>query len=106
NERRVVEREALRDFNNLAGLLANQTARSLESVDLLLREGAGDISRGGVGPAESRTLRLRDRISGIPQIRALLLLDRDGRIVLSTDERTAIGDDYSERSYFARQREG
>src|SRR5258705_13445851 len=63
NERAVVERNALRDFNNLTALLADQTARALESVDLLLRAAANDISQTGVGESEARTLRLRDRIS-------------------------------------------
>src|ERR1700674_2258760 len=105
-ERATVERNALRDFNNLTALLANQTARSLESTDLLLRAAANDISTGGAGDPAARARRLRDRISGIPQIRAVLLLDRDGRIVLSTDERSPIGADYSERSYFRQQRDG
>ncbi len=106
NERRLVERNALRDFNNLAGLLADQTARALESVDLLLRAATSDVSASGVGAPSARAQRLKDRISGIPQIRAVLLLDRDGRIAVSTDERTEIGADYSERSYFTQQRDG
>jgi signal transduction histidine kinase len=105
NERALVERNALRDFKNLTGLLADQTARSLESVDLVLREGVNDISAKGVGEPGARALRLRDRISGIPQIRTVLLLDRDGRTILSTDERSEIGSDFSERPYFKQQRD-
>ena len=105
NERTLVERNALRNFNNLTALLADQTARSLESVDLLLHAAANDISRTGVGEPATRALRLKDRVSGIPQIRAVLLLDRDGRIALSTDERSEIGADFSERSYFRHQRD-
>jgi PAS domain S-box-containing protein len=106
NERAVVERNALRDFNNLAALLADQNARSLESVDLLLGAAANDISAAGVGDLAARAQRLKDRISGLPQIRAILLLDREGRIVLSTDERTQAGADFSERSYFRQLRDG
>ena len=52
---RVVERNRLRDFNNLTALLADQTARSLESIDLLLRAAANDISATGVGdPCDAR----------------------------------------------------
>jgi len=105
NERALVERNALRDFNNLTALLADQTARSLEATDLLLRAAANNISETGVGDPAARTLRLKDRVSGIPQIRAVLLLDRDGRIVLSTDERSEIGADFSDRSYFTQQRD-
>jgi PAS domain S-box-containing protein len=106
NERAVVERNALRDFNNITALLADQTARALESTDLLLRGAANDISESGVGDPATRALRFRDRISGIPQIRAVLLLDRDGRVALSTDPRSEIGADFSERSYFKAQRDG
>ncbi|HEY4040145.1 MAG TPA: PAS domain S-box protein [Burkholderiaceae bacterium] len=106
NERALVERNALRDFNNITALLADQTARSLESVDVLLRAAANDISAKGVGEPSARALRLKDRISGIPQIRAVVLLDRDGRAVLSTDERIAEGTDFSDRLYFKAHRDG
>jgi signal transduction histidine kinase len=106
NDRDLVERNALRDFNNLTALLADQTARSVESVGVLLSAAANDISATGVGEPAARALRLKERISGIPQIRAALVIDRDGRIVASTDERTEIGGDYSGRSYFKAQRDG
>src|SRR5438477_13036235 len=77
NERTLVERNALRDFSNLTALLTDQTARALEGTDLLLRAAANDISRTSIGDHAARTQRLKDRISGIPQIRAVLLLDRD-----------------------------
>jgi PAS domain S-box-containing protein len=105
NEHDLVERNALRGYTNLTSLLADQTARALESVDLLLRGAANNISETGVGETTARTLRLKDRISGIPQIRAVLLLDREGRLVLSTDERSEIGSDFTERSYFQEQRD-
>lgn len=106
NERARVERNALRDFNNLTALLTDQTARALESVDLLLRAAANAISTTGIGDPAARALRLKDRISGIPQIRAVVLLDRDGRVIASTDERSEIGADFSGRSYFKQQRDG
>ena len=51
-----------------------------------------------MGEPTDRTRRLKDRL-GHSQIRALLLLDRDGRVVLSTDERSEIGADFSGRTY-------
>ena len=104
--RGVVERNRLRDFNNLTALLADQTARSIESIDILLRAAANDISATGVGDPATRTFRMKDRISGIPQVRAILLLDRDGRIIVSTDEQFRIGADLSERPYFRKYRDG
>jgi len=105
NDRGLVERDALRDFNNLTALMADQTARSLESVGVLLSAAAGDISSTGVGEPSARGLRLRERVSGIPQIRAVLVLDRGGRVIVSTDERSEIGADYSGRDYFMAQRD-
>jgi signal transduction histidine kinase len=105
NERDIVERNSLRDFRNLTSLLADQSARSLESIDLVLRDAASDMSTQGVGDPGARALRLQDRISGIPQIRALIVLDEKGRIIVSTDERSEIGADYSARSYFTHFRD-
>lgn len=61
NERTLVERNALRDFNNLTALLADQTARSMESADVLLRGAAHDISTAGLGEPAARAIRLKDR---------------------------------------------
>jgi signal transduction histidine kinase/CheY-like chemotaxis protein len=100
NSRAVVEREALRDFNNMTAVLADQTARSLESVRILLHQVSVEIARGGVGDPEFRAQRLRDRISGFPRIRAVLVLDRDGHIAASSDPASGLGTDYSDRAYF------
>ena len=105
-ERMAVERNTLRDFNNITAVLADQTARSLESVGLLLRAAATEIADSGVGDPRARTQRLADRISGIPQVRGLLLLDPQGKVVLSTDPRSELGADFSSRSYFGRLRDG
>src|ERR1700759_2610035 len=91
NERVLVERNALRDYNNLTALLADQTARSLDAAGILVSAAANDVTAGGVGDAQARARRFRDRISGIPQVRSMLLLDRDGRLVLSTDDQGPVG---------------
>src|SRR5258706_16424232 len=105
NSRAVVERDALRNFSNLTSLLADQTARSLESIGILLHQAALDISRDGVGDPQLRARRLADRISGFPRIRALLVLDRNGHVVLSTDPGSVPGDDYSDRQYYRSHRD-
>ncbi len=105
NSRAVVERDALRNFSNLTSLLADQTARSLESIGILLHQAALDISRDGVGNPQLRARRLADRISGFPRIRALLVLDRNGHVVLSTDPGSVPGDDYSDRQYYRSHRD-
>ncbi|HZZ92387.1 MAG TPA: ATP-binding protein [Usitatibacter sp.] len=105
NSRGLVERAALRDFSNLSSLLADQTARSLEAVTLLLHQAAIELDRDGMGDPMVRSQRLRDRISGFPRVRALLVLDRRGHIMLSTDERSVLDMDVSDRQYFRRQRD-
>ncbi|HSD43341.1 MAG TPA: PAS domain S-box protein [Burkholderiales bacterium] len=106
SERAAVEHDALRDFSNLTGLLAEQTAQSLESVDQLLDAAVSDMKATGIGDAVAREARLRDRISGMPQLRALLLLGPDGRVVVSTDSRIPGGLDLADRTYFATHRYG
>src|SRR5271154_4713579 len=66
NERELVERNTLRDFNNLTALLADQTARSLESADILVSGPANGVPVSGVGDVSPPARRFRDRISGIP----------------------------------------
>jgi signal transduction histidine kinase/CheY-like chemotaxis protein len=106
NNRAVVERNALRDFDNLTAILADQTARSLDAVRILLHQAATGIAADGVGDREVRAQRLRDRISGFPRIRALIVLDRDGRVIVSSDPETLLGADYSDHQYYQRQRDG
>src|SRR5262247_1845001 len=94
-DRARVEENALRDFSNLTALLAEQTARSLESVNLLLEAAASDIRATGMGEPAAREARLMDRISGIPQVRSLLLLDADGRVLVDTQGQIPVGLDLS-----------
>jgi hypothetical protein len=106
SERTAVEHDALRDFSNLTGLLAEQTARSLESVDQLLDAVLSDIKATGIGDPVVREAGWRDRISGMPQVRALLILGPDGRVLVSTDRRITGGLDLADRPYFAKHRDG
>ena len=105
-ERASAEDNALRDYSNLTGLLADQTARSIESIDRLLGAVASDIKERGVADPVVREARLRDRMSGMPQVRALLLLGPDGRVLVSTDGRIPEGLDLADRGYFAMHRGG
>src|SRR5258706_12216505 len=61
NQRALVERNALRDFNNLTSLLADHTARALDATDVRLRGPANEISTAGLGDAAVRAARLKDR---------------------------------------------
>src|SRR5215831_14244191 len=105
-DRARVEQNALRDFSNLTALLTEQTARSLESVNLLLEATTSDMRATGIGELEAREARLRDRLSGIPQVRSLLLLDADGRLLVDTTGQIPPGLDMSDRTYFTAHRDG
>ena len=104
-QRALVERNALRDFSNLTALLAEQTAASLESVDLLLDAAVSNMRANGIGALAPREAVLKERISGLPQVRGVLLLGPDGRVLLDTEEQIPAGVDLSDRTYFAAHRD-
>ena len=105
NSRAVVERDAERSYGNLATLLADQTARSLESIEVILQQAAADISADGLGDPQARARQLRDRIAGFPRIRDIIVLDRRGHVVLRTQPQPTPYNDFSDREYFRRQRD-
>src|SRR5215813_12164278 len=59
-DRARVEQDALRNFSNLTALLAEQTARSLESVNLLLDATVTEMRAAGLGDPAVRETRLKD----------------------------------------------
>jgi PAS domain S-box-containing protein len=81
--RERVERRAQRDFTNLTRLLAEQTAASLESVDLLLRD-AGR-SRSALAVA-SGLPRLGEEMMHFSHIAAFVVLNADGQLLAKTGE--------------------
>ena len=105
-DRARIEAEALRNFSNLTALLGEQTARSFESVELLLDAVTNDMRAAGIGDLTVRAARLKDRISGIPQIRSMLLLGPDGRVLVDTTGQIPAGLDMSDRTYFRAHRDG
>ena len=104
NSRAVVEQNALRDFSNLTALLADQTARSLESVVLVVHHTDEEMRRPGID-RQAFAEHLRVRLSGFPRIRNVLALDAQGRVTMSADPAVAVGTDLSDRPYYQRQRD-
>ncbi|HZO00653.1 MAG TPA: PAS domain S-box protein [Burkholderiales bacterium] len=94
------ERRALRDFSNMTRLLAEQTAASLDSVDLILR--AVQTKPG----AELAAIepKLRDELARIPHIAALTVIDAKGYVVVRSSETPAFEPDVPERPYFVGHR--
>lgn len=100
----VMERgqdQALAEAERLARIvaesLADQLTRVAQTVDLVLLDLA---ERRGAADADALEARVRD----IPQIRALLLTDAAGRVVLSTVPRL-VGTSLAGRDWFARLEE-
>jgi signal transduction histidine kinase/CheY-like chemotaxis protein len=103
NDRDRTERRALRDLANLSGLLAEQTAATLEAVDLVLRDAARD---GNAAKVRAITPQLRDEMIHIPQVVAFLVIDADGRTVGRTNEPPASDSVPAQRPYFSAHRDG
>src|SRR5262245_5496690 len=74
------ERRALRDYSNMTRLLAEQTAASLDSVDLILR----GLRAKSAGEVALMVTKLRDELSRIPHIADLVVLDAEGRVLAAT----------------------
>ena len=72
------EQRAQRDFSNVTGILADQTASAFEAMDLILR----DAARSGSAYEVTAALpRLRTELAHVPQVAALLVLDSDGTVL-------------------------
>src|ERR1039458_5330246 len=101
--------DASKNSNNLAIVLANQTANSIQSIDLVLTEiqGQVEIRQARVSNDVDRVLRdegtyklLTERLSRLQQADFIGLLDNNGRIVNTTRQWPSPGNDVSYRDYF------
>ncbi len=106
--------DARRSLDTLSALLAESTARTLESVDLVLQSTLDQLRQEGVTSAESlgrlrsdaRTHEmLRVRVAGLPQLAAISIVGQDGRLVSFSRERVAPEIDLSDRDHFRRLRD-
>jgi PAS domain S-box-containing protein len=101
-DRDRTERAAQRAASNLTRLLAEQTAASLDAVDLVLRDAQRD---GGADAVAAAVPRLRDALAHIPQIAAILVLDRQGRRLAQTSELSSVGPDFVDQPFFSAHRD-
>jgi hypothetical protein len=96
-------------LRNLSFVLAEQTTRYVQLVDVVLQEvqsravelelsTTGDIAR-TFGTSAMRTL-LLDRLKNLPQANAYVLLRSDGHILVTTRPNVPAGLDFSDRDYF------
>ena len=96
------ESRAKRDFSNMTRLLAEQTAASLDSVDLILRALQGK----GVDETVAIAPKLRDELDRIPHIAALSVFNAQGQLVLLSSNIPAFDPEVAERPYFVAHRDG
>src|SRR3954468_5564372 len=88
--------------NSLSQVIAEQTTRTLQSVDARLQLAATRLEvlekSGSLDHASARTL-LRAQLKDLPYVRAIWVLGADGHISLDSDDGN-IGLDLSDREYF------
>lgn len=101
--------ESRRELMSLDLLLAEETQRTMQSVDLVLSSLQDDLTLGGIAKPQDivkkRTsiemyLLLKSRIVGIPQIHAAELIGPDGKLISTTRIYPAPSADVSNRDYF------
>ncbi|HEY4037747.1 MAG TPA: ATP-binding protein [Burkholderiaceae bacterium] len=105
HHRAIVLDLAERQHDNVARALAEQSARAMQAIDLILRQAELLDPPGTPGGEDRRRIvdLLKYQVSGVPQVQGLLLFDPARHIYLNS----GAGPDYldlSDRSYFTIQR--
>jgi PAS domain S-box-containing protein len=99
-----------REMGNLGTVLAAQSARSLQAVDLVMREAQSLVAAHGVAtPDQFRGLMgnsgihqfLAERVRGLPQANALSLIDDKGKIVAFSRTWPTPAIDTADRDFYA-----
>jgi diguanylate cyclase (GGDEF)-like protein len=107
--RKTEVRDQENQLRNLSLILAEQAERSFESVDLVVLSVAERIAAGGVADEASLDqgmaghdvyLLLREKISGVPQLAAVTVIDRKGKLTNSSRTWPTPDINVSDRDYF------
>jgi signal transduction histidine kinase len=95
---------------SLSGIIAEQTTRSLQSVDMALRialDRLEEAERQGISLDDAAIhAMLKSRIASMPHILALFIVDADGVAVNSTRDFPTSRTPVTDREYFKKQKEG
>src|ERR1051326_2157918 len=102
-DRERVQQRAQRDFSNLTRLLAEQTAASLEAVDLVLRDAVRD---GSSAKAADALGHMPEERAPVAQLASIVVLDRRGEVLTQTNLLPTIDPDLSKLALFAAHRDG
>ena len=98
--RHQAQQSGERLIESFALVIEEQTTRTLQTVDLRLQLAASNLGRAGASLTEpSAHLLLREQLKELPFLRAMWVLDAQGRIAYDSDTGN-IGVDLSDRSYF------
>ena len=92
-----------REVENLANALAEQTAWSWAGTDLLLARMARWYPAHAQLSSEQIDQTLAAGVAGVPQVRAMRIIDPHGIVRYSSDDSVPIGKDLSARPYFVAQ---
>jgi PAS domain S-box-containing protein len=98
------------EMRNLSAVLAEQTARTLQGVDLVLGSIDGELKRHPVDArsgdgAHAAHLMLQDKIAGVPQIERASVVGADGAVLVSSWLYPSQGLSVADREYFAAARD-
>ncbi|MFE1598390.1 ATP-binding protein [Methylobacterium sp. ID0610] len=97
--------EATGGMRNLGHSLAQHATRSIEAVDLALREVVDAVESGALGEPEALQRSLERSGTGLAQIRSLVVTDHDGTWIAASP-RSALGwSGSADRRYLLRHRE-
>jgi len=97
------------DAGNIATMLAEQTARSVQAVDIILIDIQERLANLGVntsddfkrlGGSQDMNRLLKERLERLPQADVITLADRDGQLVNSTRGWPPPSANFSDRDYF------
>ena len=80
--RHRTEQRAMRAFSNTTRLLAEQTAASLEAVDLILRA----VAARSAGELSTLEPQLHDELARLPHIAALVVFDAYGQVMARSND--------------------
>jgi signal transduction histidine kinase/ActR/RegA family two-component response regulator len=92
-----------REVENLANALAEQTAWSWAGTDLLLARTARWYPAHAELSSQQIDQTLAAGVAGVPQVRAMRIIDPHGIVKYSSDDSVPIGKDLSARPYFVAQ---
>ena len=99
--------EAERQYDNVAGALAEQAARALQATDLILKQATllDPDAPGAPAGRDATADLLRRHMSGVPQVRNLFLFDPARNLHVSSSISPSANADLSDRAYYTAQRD-